>query len=376
MAFDGDKLCVDNVCEGLNGLGLAFKTITTADSPYTTLETDVILYADATAGPINVQLASFKTQLAQTFLIGKADATTNLVTVTSAVGANNIDGVGSFTLGREKEFVRLSFDTAAADWRVTSDRLERLLTGAGTLITTDGTRAVSLTAGADGSVLVADSSQPAGIKWGTGATNVVGPASATDNAVARFDATTGKIIQNSTALLGDLGALELNGASAMLQLPDIAVPANGPANTGRLYKKAGTAGLFWRPDVAGAEVDVAAQKPSVIAYTMLSLEVTMTSATFTTLGFFVWNNARYNAYTNGVFVCRVLSGPAKPVQLRLQDVTNAVTIGSISVAADGFYTFTVTNPTADAVVELQALRTGTTGADPKLYGGTIEFDLN
>ena len=38
-----------------------------------------------------------------------------------------------------------------------------------------------------------------------GSGDVVGPASSTDNAIARFDSTTGKLIQNSTATLGDAG---------------------------------------------------------------------------------------------------------------------------------------------------------------------------
>jgi len=41
--------------------------------------------------------------------------------------------------------------------------------------------------------------------------DVVGPASATDNAVARFDTTTGKLIQNSTAILNDTGDLSIAG---------------------------------------------------------------------------------------------------------------------------------------------------------------------
>lgn len=40
-----------------------------------------------------------------------------------------------------------------------------------------------------------------------GSGNVVGPASATDNAIARFDGTTGKLIQNSVVLVGDTGAV-------------------------------------------------------------------------------------------------------------------------------------------------------------------------
>jgi hypothetical protein len=44
--------------------------------------------------------------------------------------------------------------------------------------------------------------------------DVVGPSSSTDNAVARFDSTTGKVIQNSTVTINDNGTLEaVNGIS-------------------------------------------------------------------------------------------------------------------------------------------------------------------
>lgn len=42
---------------------------------------------------------------------------------------------------------------------------------------------------------------------GSGSGDVVGPASATDNAIARFDLTTGKLIQNSSATISDSGVL-------------------------------------------------------------------------------------------------------------------------------------------------------------------------
>jgi hypothetical protein len=44
---------------------------------------------------------------------------------------------------------------------------------------------------------------------GGGTGDVVGPVSATDNALARFDSTTGKLIQNSASVLSDDGALTL-----------------------------------------------------------------------------------------------------------------------------------------------------------------------
>lgn len=53
--------------------------------------------------------------------------------------------------------------------------------------------------------------------WATpaaGTGDVVGPASASDNAITRFDLTTGKLIQNSVAILGDDGSISSGSSSA------------------------------------------------------------------------------------------------------------------------------------------------------------------
>lgn len=51
--------------------------------------------------------------------------------------------------------------------------------------------------------------------WGTpaGSGDVVGPSSATDNAIARFNTTTGKLIQNSTVTISDTG--DMSGVSSL-----------------------------------------------------------------------------------------------------------------------------------------------------------------
>ncbi len=43
---------------------------------------------------------------------------------------------------------------------------------------------------------------------------VVGPGSSTDNAIARFDGTTGQTIQNSTIFISDTGLIQLAGATS------------------------------------------------------------------------------------------------------------------------------------------------------------------
>jgi len=64
-----------------------------------------------------------------------------------------------------------------------------------------------LSPGTNGQVLTLAAGVPS---WAnpTSVGDVVGPASSTDNAITRFDGTTGKVIQNSTIILSDAGALQ------------------------------------------------------------------------------------------------------------------------------------------------------------------------
>lgn len=69
--------------------------------------------------------------------------------------------------------------------------------------------------GTNGQVLTADSAQALGLKWATvaGTGDVVGPAASVDNAIVRFDGTTGKLIQDYTSgapTIGDTGIAAFN----------------------------------------------------------------------------------------------------------------------------------------------------------------------
>ena len=55
----------------------------------------------------------------------------------------------------------------------------------------------------------------------TGGGDVFGPASATDNAIARYDTTTGKLIQNSKATIQDGGAIVAQGFIANKLITDV-----------------------------------------------------------------------------------------------------------------------------------------------------------
>ena len=64
---------------------------------------------------------------------------------------------------------------------------------------------------------------------------VVGPASATDNAVARFDGTTGKLIQNSVVTISDTGAI--TGVTTLAASTSVTTPIAQASNSAGLSLK-------------------------------------------------------------------------------------------------------------------------------------------
>lgn len=75
--------------------------------------------------------------------------------------------------------------------------------------------------------------------------DVDGPASSTDNAIARFDGTTGKLIQNSVVVVSDAGAITV---------PEISAPSTPASGTVHIYAKSD--GKLYIKDDTGAETDL------------------------------------------------------------------------------------------------------------------------
>lgn len=104
-------------------------------------------------------------------------------------------------------------------------------------IATSYTLTLPVDDGNSGQVMVTDGFGV--LSWSTPAVgDVVGPASSTDNAIARFDSTTGKLLQNSAATIDDTG----NISDQLGNVRDI--PKSGSAKTTSYTLVAGDAGQF------------------------------------------------------------------------------------------------------------------------------------
>ena len=101
---------------------------------------------------------------------------------------------------------------------VTGAKIAMTSDAAGDILTYTGTDYARLGIGTAAQVLKVNGAANA-IEWATDATNtgdVVGPGSATDDALAKFNTTTGKLLQNSTATLTDAGLLTVSNIAATI----------------------------------------------------------------------------------------------------------------------------------------------------------------
>ncbi len=113
----------------------------------------------------------------------------------------------------------------------------------------------------------------------------------------------------------------------------------------------------------------------VATYTLFSDQLKISNPSYSTVAYFPWLNTRHSAYTNGVVILRTVIGN-RELDVRFQDTTNAVTLGSITITASGSFSFIVTNPVGDATLELQVKKENMVGGTlPEIFGCVLEYDF-
>ena len=187
---------------------------------------------------------------------------TSPMTASATIPSTNITGLGTMSV------------QDADDVNITGGTADGLALGgatpaAATVTTLRVNSTVSLAGetGALGQVLTSNGAAAPTWENVAGTGDVIGPASATDNALVRFDDTTGKLVQNSVVLIGDTGSV--TGVNA-LTAESLTVNNNavlGSSNTDTLAvnarittdlnpnvdnaKDIGTSGRNWRDGFFG-----------------------------------------------------------------------------------------------------------------------------
>ena len=184
---------------------------------------------------------------------GTWDASTNTPTLTSSVGTKGyyyvVSVAGSTNLNGTTDWL-------VGDWAVYNGTIWQKIDNTDSVTSVNGlTGAVVLTTTnvAEGTNLYyTDARARASVSAGTGISynsttgvitnsspslggDVVGPASATDNAIARFDSTTGKLLQNSVVTVGDTGAV--SGVTTLSASTSVTTPIVQATNSGGLALK-------------------------------------------------------------------------------------------------------------------------------------------
>ena len=247
----------DNMAENLATKGLYFNdlkqliTVTVAPTGGLTAPIgSLALMSDAGAGRLFIKLGAADTAWVDILSTSSGwGLLGNLGTVagTNFIGTN--DAVDFVIKTNAVERFRISsagaYDTTLGTGLVHSNASGILSSSLLVNADVDAAAAIAvskLAAGTNTHILTTVSGVPT---WAASVSDVVGPASSTDNAVVRFDTTTGKLIQNSAAILSDTGSLSIgDGTVALPSLSFVSDTDTGIYSNGANRFSFGTGGVI------------------------------------------------------------------------------------------------------------------------------------
>lgn len=394
---------VENVTNNFFGYGVNCVDITTADSVYTAKLTDVVICADATLGPIVIQLQNNSDLTGQVYIIKKCDTTNNPITILPPLG-QTVNGAATLVICRPQEVVVLSH--CGTDWPIIEDMVERMLTTRGDMIVRGDDCVYRFPRGLDGQFLQTDSTQPLGLKWvdlpslnNTGQDPVTYTlvtveavaTSTTYTAVGYFPSLFARNFQYSAGVCvfyANIGNrnLEIRAQDVTngVTLGSAVIAATGSyvftltnatsnAQIELQIRKSAIGGV--NPQLFGASFEytiIVGLIPQKAMYSLAPTLIPASAAAYAPIGYFPWLNSLYETYTNGLIVYRTQITD-RSLDIRLQDTTNAITLGSATAVTTGSYSFPVINPTTDATVELQVQWSGVGATNPNMLGVNLEY---
>ena len=111
-----------------------------------------------------------------------------------------------------------------------------------------------------------------------------------------------------------------------------------------------------------------------IAFQTASVEIIPNTVVpvFVPAGYFAWDQSEYSLYTVGRITFNAEIGDQEAT-VRLQDETGAVTLGSLTTAGSGVYTFNVGLPVVDSRLSVQTAHDGLGVVLPNIFGLTLSY---
>jgi hypothetical protein len=337
MSYDSDEVCIHNPCATVvNAACLGLNTIRVeyVDSPFAVVS-NVVILIDTTGGAVvaNMEVQDDCEHATHYF---KKIAGANPTTINPPVG-ELINGAPSYILNTIGEVIQVVRDTSLIipNWEIISNLGGGgggILTTKGDVLSHDGTAELRVPVGASGQVLSADPLSASGLKW-------VAPASS-------------GILTTKGDVLSHNGATELRvpvGASGQILSAD-------PLSA---------SGIKW----------IAPPTSGIRTYHTITDTVEATDPAWTTVGNFAWSIVRYGGYFGGTFTFYASISGAKTLEVRV--INGASTLGSaVGIAASGIVIINLaTLPVTNSVMSIQVMRGGGGGANPRLIGGQLEFQV-
>jgi hypothetical protein len=240
-------LAIANAEPQAHAVGITAETIADGDEGYVVIEGlfygfptvafnegDYLYVSHTVAGGINnfrPPAPNFATCIAQVNVVDIVHGTLSVMRTPATLGygsANQVRGVNAAGTAEEYKTLQgtggrltvtqgVGTTTFDVDNTLMDTKVDKsTLSAKGSLISATGAATpANLPVGTNGQILRANSATSTGLEWATdtGTGDVVGPASATDNALVRFDTTTGKLVQNSNVTLSDTGVYNLPAAA-------------------------------------------------------------------------------------------------------------------------------------------------------------------
>ena len=112
-----------------------------------------------------------------------------------------------------------------------------------------------------------------------------------------------------------------------------------------------------------------------VAYNLITISTLINTNTWAVFSTFPWIYDRNSDHYDGYATFYIEIGN-RDADIRLYDATNGTVLGTMTnISATGFYSFAITNPTTDALLELHVKKSTMGGQNPQIHSAYIEYKI-